>query len=59
MDEKKELKSIIKSRKYRVGICSITEIVGKERKLEFDEGLPIEVTLEEYEKIKNLGYIGD
>jgi len=59
MEEKKELKSITKSTKYRVGICSITEIVGKERKLDFDKGLKIEVTLDEYEKIKKLGYIGD
>ena len=59
MEEKKELKSITKSIKYRVGICSITEIVGKERKLDFDKGLEIEVTLDEYEKIKKLGYIGD
>lgn len=59
MEEKQLIRSITKSAKYRPGICSITEIVGKERKLIFDSGEPIEVTLEEYKTIKKLGYTGD
>lgn len=47
---------IIKSDNYLIGICSITELVGSEKKLEFDEGKPIEVTKEQFEAINNLGW---
>lgn len=42
---------ITKSDKYLVGTSSITEIVGKEKKLEFDEGKEIEVTPEQHKTI--------
>jgi hypothetical protein len=45
---------IIKSKNYIVGVSSITEIVGKEKKLEFDKGEEIEVTDEQYETISKL-----
>ena len=56
-----ELKSesvikIVPSKNYQVGACSITQIVGKEKKLRFDEGDPIEVTTEQYETINKLGW---
>ena len=50
------MKNIIKSKHYLVGICSITEIVGSEKKLQFDDGEPIEVTEEEFDTINALGW---
>ena len=47
---------IKKSDKYKVGVSSITEIVGKVKKLEFDEGKEIEVTEEQFERIYKLGW---
>lgn len=47
---------IVKSDSYLVGICSITQWVGKERKLMFDSGLPIEVSEEEFNIIKSHGW---
>lgn len=47
---------IKKSIYYRVGICSITEIVGKEKKLSFDSGEAIEVTEQEYNAINALNW---
>lgn len=47
---------IVKSKNYMVGVSSITEIVGKEKKLEFDEGKEIEVTEAQYETIYKLGW---
>lgn len=56
-----ELKSesvtkIVPSKNYLVGTCSITQIVGKDKKLIFDGGDPIEVNEEELNKIKQLGW---
>jgi len=56
MEELKSESVIIPSKNYQVGTCSITQIVGKERKLIFDGGDPIEVNEEELNKIKQLGW---
>jgi hypothetical protein len=47
---------IQKAKHYLVGICSITSIVGKVKKLEFDSGKEIEVNKEQLEKINKNWY---
>lgn len=47
---------IVPSKTYKVGSCSITQIVGKEKKLIFDSGDAIEVNKEQFEAINNLGW---
>ena len=51
-----ELITIVKSSTYKVGECSITDKVGKERKLRFDNGETIEVTPDEFEYIHRFGW---
>jgi len=48
---------IQKTNSYKVGICSITSQVGKEKKLTFDEGLTIEVDENQIEKINKSWYV--
>lgn len=48
--------NIVKSEHYKVGECSITDFVGKELKLLFDKGEPIEVSNSIFERIKKLGW---
>lgn len=48
---------IQKSEYYEIGAMSITEVVGKEKKLQFDAGEIIEITDEQALKIDSRYYI--
>jgi hypothetical protein len=50
--------TITKSEKYKVGICGIRAMLDgdKEKAMKFEEGLPIDVTDEQYERISKLGW---
>lgn len=56
-DEKKpKTYSIKKSYSYEPGVDSITAIVGKAKKIDFDNGKTIEVNKSQLDRIKALGW---
>lgn len=50
------MKTIKKTKKYKVGVCSITEFVGGKLSQDFREGKPIEVKDEIAEVINSFGW---